>query len=140
MAIANNSPHMVFLHKEADALDQFTINLNLWTHEIIAPSDPEILEVVIDPSNIGEVVQLDSEWIQSKQAAQRMLKVIAMGIDGFSKTVRLNIFGNPLIQVGDIVTLTYYLKGISGQKYFVNSVDHNFSNGLETSLTMNRIH
>lgn len=140
MAIANNSPHMVFLHKEADALDQFTINLNLWTHEIIAPSDPEILEVVIDPSNIGEVVQLDSEWIQSKQAAQRMLKVISMGIDGFSKTVKLNIFGNPLIQVGDIVTLTYYLKGISGQKYFVNSVDHNFSNGLETSLTMNRIH
>ena len=140
MAIANNSPHMVFLHKEADALDQFTINLNLWTHEIIAPSDPEILEVVIDPSNIGEVVQLDSEWIQSKQAAQRMLKVIAMGIDGFSKTVRLNIFGNPLIQVGDIVTLTYYLKGINSQKYFVNSVDHNFSNGLETSLTMNRIH
>jgi hypothetical protein len=86
------------------------------------------------------VVQLDSEWIQSKQAAQRMLKVIAMGIDGFSKTVRLNIFGNPLIQVGDIVTLTYYLKGINSQKYFVNSVDHNFSNGLETSLTMNRIH
>ena len=140
MAIANNSPHMVFLHKEADALDQFTINLNLWTHEIIAPSDPEILEVVIDPSNIGEVVQLDSEWIQSKQAAQRMLKVIAMGIDGFSKTVKLSIFGNPLIQVGDIVTLTYYLKGISDQKYFVNSVDHNFSNGLETTITMNRIH
>lgn len=139
MAIANNSPHMVFLHKEADALDQFTINLNLWTHEIIAPSDPEILEVVIDPSNIGEVAQLDSEWIQSKEAAQRMLRVISMGIEGFSKTVTLDIFGNPLIQVGDVVTLTYYLKGIRDQKYFVNSINHSFSSGLQTKITMNRI-
>jgi hypothetical protein len=139
MAIANNSPHMVYLHKEADALDQFTINLNLWTHEIVAPSDPEILEVIIDQSNMSEVAQLDSEWIQSKQAAQRMLKVISMGIEGFSKTVTLDIFGNPLIQVGDVITLTYYLKGIRDQKYFVNSVDHSFTTGLETRITMNRI-
>ena len=140
MAIANNSSNLVFLHKEADDLDQFTINLNLWTHEIVAPSDPEILEVVIDQSNISEVAQLDSEWIQSKQAAQRMLKVIAMGIEGFSKTVFLDIFGNPLIQVGDVVTLTYALNGISSQRYVVVSVNHTFEQGLNTKLTLNRIY
>lgn len=140
MAIANNSSNLVFLHKEADDLDQFTINLNLWTHEIVAPADPEILEAVIDPSNISEVAQLDSEWIQSKQAAQRMLKVIAMGIEGFSKTVSLNIFGNPLIQVGDIVTLTYSLNGISSQRYVVSSINHTFEQGLSTRLTLNRIY
>ena len=139
MAIANNSSNMVFLHKEADDLDQFTINLNLWTHEIVAPSDPEILEAVIDPSNISEVAQLDSEWIQSKQAAQRMLKVISMGIEGFSKTVSLNIFGNPLIQVGDIITLTYSLNGISSQRYVVGSINQTFDQGLSTKLTLNRI-
>lgn len=139
MAIANNSSNMVFLHKEADDLDQFTINLNLWTHEIVAPSDPEILEAVIDPSNISEVAQLDSEWIQSKQAAQRMLKVISMGIEGFSKTASLNIFGNPLIQVGDIVTLTYSLNGISSQRYVVGSINQTFDQGLSTKLTLNRI-
>jgi hypothetical protein len=139
MAIANNSSNLVFLHKEADDLDQFTINLNLWTHEIVAPSDPEILEAIIDPSNISEVAQLDSEWIQSKQAAQRMLKVISMGIEGFSKTVSLNIFGNPLIQVGDIVTLTYSLNGISSQRYVVSAINQTFEQGLNTRLTLNRI-
>jgi hypothetical protein len=139
MAIANNSSNVVFLHKEADDLDQFTINLNLWTHEIVAPSDPEILEAIIDPSNISEVAQLDSEWIQSRQAAQRMLKVISMGIEGFSKTVSLNIFGNPLIQVGDVVTLTYSLNGISSQRYVVSSVNQTFEQGLSTRLTLNRI-
>ena len=139
IAIANNSPHMVFLRKESDELNQFTINFNLWTHEIVAPSDPEIIEKVVDQSNMSEVLQLDSEWIQSKESAYKMLKVVEMGLEGFSKTVSLNIFGNPLIQVGDIVTLNYSLNGISSQMYMVQSVSHSFDTGLSTSLKMNRI-
>jgi hypothetical protein len=139
IAIANNSPHMVFLRKESDELNQFTINFNLWTHEIVAPSDPEIIEKVVDQSNLSEVIQLDSQWIQSKEAAYRMLKIVEMGLDGFSKTVALRIFGNPLIQVGDVITLTYQLNGISGQKYVVQSVSHSFDSGLSTSLKLNRV-
>jgi len=139
MAIANNSPHMVFLTREADELNNTTVSLNLWTHEIIAPSEPEIIERIIDPANSSEVVQLDSEWIQSKQAAQKMLKVIQTGLEGFSKSISLNIFGNPLIQIGDIVSLSYSLNGISQQKYLVHSVAHNFKDGLETSLQLKRI-
>jgi hypothetical protein len=139
IAVANNSPHMVFLRKESDELNQFTINFNLWTHEIVAPSDPEIIEKVVDQSNMSEVVQLDSEWIQSKEAAYKMLKIVEMGLDGFSKTVTLNIFGNPLIQVGDIVGLTYSLNGIDSQRYMVQSVSHSFDSGLSTSIKMNRL-
>lgn len=139
MAVANGRPHAVILKKDSDELNDLTNNFNLWTHEIVAPSDPEIIEQVIDPSNMSEVVQLDSEWIQSKQAAYKMLKVIQMGIEGFSKTVSLNIFGHPLIQVGDIVTLSYNLNGISSQRYFVQSVAQSFSQGLETSLVLKRI-
>jgi hypothetical protein len=139
MAIANGRPHMVILKKDSDELNDLTNNFNLWTHEIVAPSDPEIIEEIIDQSNMSETVQLDSEWIQSRHAAYKMLKVVRMGIEGFSKSVSLNIFGNPLIQVGDVVTLSYSLNGISQQKYFVHSVNHSFSQGLETSLGMKRI-
>lgn len=139
MAIANGRPHMVFLKKDADEVNDVTVNLNLWTHELIAPSDPEIIEKIIDYSNLSETAQLDSEWIQSKQAAQKMLKVVQMGLEGFSKSVSLNIFGNPLIQVGDVVTLSYYLNGISQQKYLVHSVSHSFDQGLDTTLQLKRI-
>jgi hypothetical protein len=139
IAVANNSPHMVFLRKESDELNQFTINFNLWTHEIVAPSDPEIIEKVVDQSNMSEVLQLDSEWIQSKEAAYKMLKIVEMGLDGFSKTVTLNIFGNPLIQVGDIVGLSYSLNGVEDQRYMVQSVSHSFDYGLSTSIKMNRL-
>lgn len=140
MAIANNSPHMVFLTKESDEIVRVTVNLNLWTHEIVAPSDPEIIEVVTDPSNLAEVIQLDSEWIQSKSAANKMLKIVQMGIDGFSSSISLNIFGNPLIQVGDVITLSYDLNGIDQQKYVVSSVSHSFRQGLNTTLGLNRVY
>ena len=140
MAIANNSSHMVFLTKESDDLIRVTVNLNLWTHEIVAPSDPEIIESVIDQSNIAEVVQLDSEWIQSKSAANKMVKIVEMGINGFSIDTSLNIFGNPLIQVGDVVTLSYNLNGINQQKHIVTSVSHSFNQGLTTTLRLNRLY
>jgi hypothetical protein len=88
---------------------------------------------------MSEVVQLDSEWIQSKSAANKMLKIVEMGIDGFSTTTSLNIFGNPLIQVGDIVTLSYDLNGIENQRNMVTAVSHNFSNGLNTQITLKRL-
>lgn len=139
MAIANGRPHLVFLKKDSDAINDLTVVLNLWTHELVAPSDPEIIEQVIDPSNMSEVVQLDSAWIQSKQAANKLLKVVQMGIEGFSKSAELEIFGNPLIQVGDVITLSYSLNGISQQKYLVHSVSNNFDQGLNTSLGLKRI-
>jgi hypothetical protein len=140
MAIANNSPHMVFLTKESDDIIRVTVNLNLWTHEIVAPSDPEIIEAIIDPSNLAEVVQLDSEWIQSKSAANKMLKIVEMGIDGFSTVISLNIFGNPLIQIGDVIRLSYNLNGISNQNYVVTSVSHSFNQGLTTALSLSRVY
>ena len=139
MAIANNSSHMVYLSKQSDQLNNFAVNLNLYTHEIIAPSDPEIIEHVTDRSNITEVAQIDSEWIQSKEAANKMLSVIAKGFDGFSRDTTLQIFGNPLIQVGDILTVTYTLAGINQQKYLVHSVSQTFNQGLKTNLVLNSI-
>jgi hypothetical protein len=138
-AIANNSPHTVLLSKEADGIEVVTVNLNLWTHEIVAPSDPSILEVTIDPGNPSEAVQIDSEWIQSLDAAKKLMRLVEKSIDGFSRTVNIQIFGNPLIQVGDVINLSYSLKGISAQKYVVHSVSNSFNSGLETSLTLKKI-
>jgi hypothetical protein len=139
MAIANNTSHMVYLSKESDSLNQFTVKLNLWTHEIIAQSDPEIIEKVIDPSNIAEVIQLDSQWIQSKEVANKLLNTVQKGIEGFSKDTTVQIFGNPLIQVGDIITISYSLAALNSQKYIVHSVSQSFNQGLKTVLVLNSL-
>ncbi len=139
IAIANNSPHMVFLSHQSDSLINMANNFTIFTHEIIAPSDPEILEKILDPSNISEVAQVDSPWIQSKEAANKMLNVLAHGFDGFSKDTRIKVFGNPLIQVGDVITISYPLAGINQQKYLIHSVSQSFNQGLTTELVLNTI-
>jgi hypothetical protein len=138
-AVVNNSSHMVYLKKDSDELNAFVVNLNLWTHEIIVPSDPENIEFITDPGNVGEVVQLDSSFIQSKDAANKLLKLVSSGLDNFSKDVTLSIFGNPLIEVGDVIGLTYPLMGINAQKYIVHSVSNTYNNGLSTKLTLNML-
>jgi len=138
-AIANSSSHMVYLMKEPDQSKQATVRLNLWTHEIITNSDPEIMDRVLDSGNFSESVQLDSNWIQSKESAIKLLSVISNGIDYFSKDISLDIFGNPLLQIGDKVKLTYPLAGINQQLYIVTSVSHDFDNGLGTKIGLNMI-
>ena len=138
-ALVNNSSHMVYLKKDSDELNAFVVNLNLWTHEIIVPSDPQIIEYVTDAGNIGEVVQLDSSLIQSKDAAGKLLKLISAGVDNFSKDVTLSIFGNPMIEVGDVIGFNYPLMGINQQKYLVHGVSHTYNNGLTTKLTLNML-
>lgn len=138
-AIANNLGHMVWIHKDPDQSDTSSSKLILYTREIIAQSDPEIIEKVLSINNLTEVAQIDTPWIQSETAAVKMLGVIANAIDGFSKDVTLKIFGNPLIQLGDIVTVTYPLAGINSQKFVVQGAKHIFKQGLETDLTLNPV-
>lgn len=138
-AIANNSNYLVYIQKESDAATSVSTKFTIWTNEAIVPSDPELIEKIIDPTNASEVVQLDSKWIQSKAAAQKLMKLIELAMDGFSKDVSLVMFGNPLLQLGDVVTLSYSLNGISSQKYVVTGMTHQFDTGLETSIRLNRI-
>jgi len=139
MAIVNNVGHMVYLTHASDSINQFTVALNLWTHELIAPSDAQVIQRVLDPANKSEVIQVDSPWIQSKQTANRLIDVIAIGNDGFSRDTAIQVWGNPLIQVGDIVNLTYSLAGILNGKYLVHGVEQDFKNGLKTTITMNSL-
>lgn len=139
MLIANNSNSLVFVKKEPDDLITVDVNLNLWTHNVITHSDQQILEKYIDQANQTEVVQIDSEWIQSERAAHQIATIIGGAVDNFSKDIKIDIFGNPLIQIGDYVDLSYSLTGIQNQRYFVKQVSHSFDGGLKTSLVLNKV-
>lgn len=138
-AIANNTSHLVLLHYDASDLLTANVRLNLWTTEIVANADPEVIEKIIDPGNTSETVQIDSKWIQSKEAAGKLMTTMANAVDNFSKDLSLSIFGNPMIQVGDVINLNYPLMGVKDQKYFVSSVSHDFNNGLDTKLELNML-
>jgi len=53
----------------------------------------------------------------------------------------LEIFSNPLISVGDIVTINYPANGLDGtQKFIVSSINNSFDGGLSTKITTRSIY
>lgn len=92
----------------------------------------------------GEVdAELTSDWIQSKDMATDISDWITAhwgtnGVDELSVT----IFGNPLIEICDVVDILYSRLGMtnpSNHRYFVMSISNSFDTGLSTTLTLRRI-
>jgi hypothetical protein len=82
-------------------------------------------------------MELTSQWIQSKEAASHIGEWIKDNFSYGNDSVNLEVFGNPLIEVGDIVSVNCPEKYIDGN-YFVVGVRDEYSNGIVTSLTLRR--
>jgi hypothetical protein len=137
--IVNSSPSSVWLKKSPDAKNTVDVIFSINTDNLISLSEEQIIEKVFDETNTAESVEISSNWVQSKQAANGILNTIFRAVDGFSRDTQISIYGNPLIEVGDVVKINYSLKNISEQIYFVQAVKHSFDSGLKTVLTLNQI-
>lgn len=85
-------------------------------------------------------VDIDSRWIQSKSAAEALGNWILKHWAGGSEELEVEVFGNPLFQIGDLVTVDYPDKDLyrTTHKYFVVRINNSFNNGLQTTLTLRR--
>lgn len=82
-----------------------------------------------------EPVIFDSKWLQSEADVESLAVWIKDKIINRGKIVSMEIFGNPFISVGDIITIKYPYHGFDGtEKLIVTSINHRFQTGLETSI------
>lgn len=86
--------------------------------------------------------ELSSDWLQSKEMANDvgdwMAKHWSAGVDQWTA----EIFGNPLIELGDVVGIDYdeQFMDPSTHRYFVTGVQNEFSDGgISTTLSLRRI-
>jgi len=102
----------------------------------IAPSG--MLEYTTDeiPEYVNqEPVIFESRWLQNLSDVEALGQWIKSNIVNKGKTVSMEVFGNPLISVGDIVNIKYTYQGLAGtEKFIVLSVQHNYNEGLSTSI------
>lgn len=80
---------------------------------------------------------LSSQWIQSKAMARDIAEWIRNNFTYGNDNINVEVFGNPLIQVGDVVRIEYPEKHLSGD-YFVLGVKNAFTNGITTTLDLRR--
>jgi hypothetical protein len=89
----------------------------------------------------GEIsLDFQSDWIQSESAAKALGDWIVQNWSEPCDEVEVTVFGNPLFQVGDIVSINYPPKDMEAatHKYWVLGVSQQWDNGPATSLTLRR--
>lgn len=98
-----------------------------------------VLEYVDDSSNeftSEEPVIFSSQWLQNNSDVISLAKWIKTQWAKKQMVSSLEMFGNPLISVGDVISIKYDYHGLDGtsQKFIVTNVDHSYSEGLSTSV------
>lgn len=140
MALANNKEGIVILS------DGESGNSNHTPIQVVGKtltlSEPKTITSIINPS-YPQSVTLESQWFASRGEAEKMLKILSKAMDNFYVDIKLHIFPNPLIQVGDYATFIYSLKGIGYNQVsstlipitcLITSVDQAWSEGGENTI------
>ena len=86
--------------------------------------------------NYKEPIIFQSNWIQNESDAKTLAEWIKNKVVNRGRIVNMRVFGNPLINVGDIVAVKYTYQGFTGtEKLIITSVSHSYNQGLETDIT-----
>lgn len=83
-----------------------------------------------------EPVIFESSWLQTEPDVKALADWIKKKVINRGKIVNLVIFGNPILSVGDIVTVKYPYQGMTGtEKLIITAVSHSYNQGLETTIS-----
>lgn len=91
-----------------------------------------------NPSQYSQVepITFESRWLQNESDVKSLAEWIQDRIINQSKIISMEIFGNPLISTGDIITVNYQYQGLtSATKIIVIKVKQRFEGGLKTEIT-----
>lgn len=96
------------------------------------------LEYATDPlsENIAkEPVIFESRWLQNENDVKKLAEWIRDNVVNKSKIIEMEVFGNPILSVGDIITVDYSYQGFtSAQKIIIVKIAHRYNEGLATKL------
>lgn len=82
-----------------------------------------------------EPITFTSSWIQKNSDVIGLANWIKNVWSKKQSILDITIFGNPLLTIGDVITVNYpYLGLTTSQKFLITDVNHSYSEGLETSI------
>lgn len=88
-----------------------------------------------DSNNIEPVI-FDTNWIQTESDAKALADWIKGNVLNKGRLISMEIFGNPLLSPGDLVTINYPLQSIteSSGKYIITRVYLDYNEGVTTTI------
>jgi hypothetical protein len=104
-------------------------------------SQHEYTETTTNEYTMLEPATFQSNWIQSEPDAKALFTWIKSQWSKQQQSINMEIFGNPVIEVGDIITVNYPENNLNGtQKFLVTNVSTAFEEGLSTTITARSIY
>jgi hypothetical protein len=95
----------------------------------------------VDQSTPLEPATFQSMWIQSEADAKALYGWIKNQWSKQQQSINMEIFGNPAIEVGDIITINYPKNDLDGtKKFLVTNVNTSFDEGVSTNITARSIY
>jgi hypothetical protein len=83
----------------------------------------------------NEPVIFESRWLQNEKDVKSLAEWIKGRVVNKAKIINMEVFGNPLIAPGDIITVNYPYQGFTtSQKIIVVKVSQSFQGGLKTQI------
>lgn len=87
-----------------------------------------------------EPIVFESEWMQSEEDAIQLSEFIKSQWSKSNLILNLTVFGNPVLSVYDIITISHDFTEISPtQRFIITNIKHSWSDGLETTITARSI-
>lgn len=85
--------------------------------------------------------EFKNDFIQTKAMAQGIADWVVGHWSGGVDEASVEIFGNPLFELGDVVTVNFPAKNLDPDdyRYFVAGINHSYEEGLETTLILRRL-
>lgn len=88
-----------------------------------------------------EPATFQSIWIQSEADAKSLYGWIKNQWSKQQQSVEMEVFGNPAVEVGDIITINYPENSLDEtKKFLVTNVNISFDEGVSTSITARSIY
>lgn len=87
-----------------------------------------------------EPLVFTSRWIQNKNDAKNIAEWIKSKFINRGQVISMSVFGNPLLSVGDMITVKYPYEGLYGnngaeaKKFIITNITQSFDQGLETTI------
>jgi len=115
--------------------DSSTNSFSIIGNYLVTSGQHEYMDKTVNEYNNPEPVIFESKWIQKESDAKSISTWIKDLWSKQQSVVSMQVFGNPLISVGDILTVNYPTNNLDGTKKFVvMNVTNSFNQGLETSI------
>lgn len=103
---------------------------------IVVTGQHEYSSLAPDENSIVEPVVFESSWIQSENDAKNLSTWIQNQWSKQQSIVEMEVFSNPIISVGDVISINYPKNNLDGtQKFVITRVDNSFKEGLQTTIT-----